>query len=493
MKESPVDTLRNSFLLCHTLRKNWTSGLLKERILLVDKFSGDELGQQASPPARASASTLAADFWEPIPATLRLYDLGTDSSIAFADIRYQSARRQLSCCSGTHFVLDDFVVVVERSNQAYMSGQPLLDMMVFSIQEQKILFTKEKNFDIRNFTRSFEKDSRVLKNTIASFRQKTITLHQVAKDGVTVRVLDVEDVVGRGMLQYSKFLAWDDNFLAHPFQSMGTPNVHVGHPLLVGQVNEAMVEHMIFCWDEEDNWSRKEFRVPPSRVNDIHYALAIHRGKLFALQERTTRVWQIDSGELLSTATLTNPLSAFFSYPNPLCNSNPSGFLRTDRIGVFLQPQLGLVVGLLTTHHRKRPNYIVAVFTLDWHLVGSMTVPEEKDLAQLDVYLVGPRLVLLYNDNSYSVLDLETFQRNPKVGWNGSPSFLPVFPLGTAKKEGTLVSQTTLLSTYLRNRSSALHKEGFYTVNCFKSVSDLNIVVSHVNKGRRMIQSFSFL
>ena len=29
MKESPVDTLRNSFLLCHTLRNNWASGLLK--------------------------------------------------------------------------------------------------------------------------------------------------------------------------------------------------------------------------------------------------------------------------------------------------------------------------------------------------------------------------------------------------------------------------------------------------------------------------------
>jgi len=118
---------------------------------------------------------------------------------------------------------------------------------------------------------------------------------------VTVRVLGVDDVVGRGMLQYSKFLAWDENFLAHPFQSMGTANAHVGHPLLVGQVNEAMVEHMIFCWNEEDNWSRKEFRVPPSRVNDIHHALAVHQGKLFALQEKTTRVWQIDSGELLTT------------------------------------------------------------------------------------------------------------------------------------------------------------------------------------------------
>ena len=123
----------------------------------------------------------------------------------------------------------------------------------------------------------------------------------------------------------------------------------------------------------------------------------------FALQVRTTRVWQIDSGELLSTATLTVSLSALFSYPNPLCNSNPSGFLQTDGIGVYLQPQLGLVVGFLTSHHRKRPVYFVAVFTLDWQLVGSMTVPEEKNLvAQLDVDLVGPRLILLYNNNSYS-------------------------------------------------------------------------------------------
>ena len=74
----------------------------------------------------------------------------------------------------------------------------------------------------------------------------------------------------------------------------------------------------------------------------------------------------------------------------------------------------------------------------------------------------------------------------PSVGIFVSPSFLPVFPLGSAKKEGKLVSQRTLLH-------SALNQEGVYTVNCVKSVADVNIAVSHVNKGRRLIQSFSFL
>ena len=503
MKESPVDTLRNSYILCNALRKNWGSGLLKENILLDEK-TGLELGYSASPCARTSASTVAVvcdskneAFWsgnlsEPTPATLRLWDLGTNSR-ASPEIHYNSLSYH------THFVLDDFVVVMGRITQE-ISSRSQLDLMVVSIQDHKILFTKEKTFNIQNFMRGFEQDSQILKNTIASFRQKTITLHQVTKDDVTVKVLDVGDAVGRGMLQYSKFFAWDETFLAHPFQSMGMANEHVGHPLLMRRGNEAMVEHKIFCWDEENNWSRKEFLVPLSRVNDIHDALAIHQGKLFALQNRTTRVWQIESGELLSTATLTDPLPIFSSYPNPAFNSNPrrgatrrtEGFLLTDGIGVYLQPQLGLVVGLLSSHHGKRPVYIVVVFNLDWHLVGSMTVPEEKDLAELYVYLVGPRVVLLYNDNSYSVLDLESFQRNPIVSWNKFPSFLPFFPLGTAKKEGSLVSQQTL-QTHLRNSSTGLYPEGFYTVNCVKSVSDINIVVSHVNKGRRLIQSFSFL
>ena len=172
MKESPVDTLRNSFLLCDTLRNNWASGLLKERILLDENFSGDDLGHQALPRARASASTVAVvcdskneevprtpDFSEPTPATLRLWDVvGTDSSKTSTDIHYQSSLLSCHSRNHTHFVLDDFVVLVGKMNQADMSSQSLLDMMVVSIQEQRILFTKEKTFDIRNFIQGFEKE-----------------------------------------------------------------------------------------------------------------------------------------------------------------------------------------------------------------------------------------------------------------------------------------------------------------------------------------------
>ena len=120
-----------------------------------------------------------------------------------------------------------------------------------------------------------------------------------------------------------------------------------------------------------------------------------------------------------------------------------------------------------------------------------MTVPEVKDLQQLDVFLVGPRLVLLYNDNSYSVVDLEILNRKHN-DWSRDfedPVKLPVFPLGSAQKHGTLVSQRTL---YTQLRDSEKH-EGVYTVNCVNSVSDINVVVSHINRGRRFIQSFSFL
>merc|ERR1711934_735251 len=105
-----------------------------------------------------------------------------------------------------------------RMVHAEMSKRSHIDMMVASIKDHMILFTKEKAFDIQNFMRGFEQDSRVLKNTIASFRQTTITLHQVTREDVTVKILDVGNVVGRGMLQYSKFFTWDETFLAHPFQ-----------------------------------------------------------------------------------------------------------------------------------------------------------------------------------------------------------------------------------------------------------------------------------
>ena len=119
-------------------------------------------------------------------------------------------------------------------------------------------------------------------------------------------------------------------------------------------------------------------------------------------------------------------MPALASDPNLSFISNPSSFLQTEGIGVYLQPQLGLVVGLVTSVSKThlgpegRPVYIVLVFTLGWNLVGAMTVAEVKDLQQLDVFLVGPRLVLLYNDNSYSVVDLEILNRKHNA-WSRIP------------------------------------------------------------------------
>ena len=179
MEENAVGAIRNTFFLCKALRTNWGSGLLKEKILLDEKFSGLQLGYWASPCARASAASVAVvcdslneevlrpgNLSEPQPASLRIWELANDRSSPV--IRYKSLSYH------AHFVLDDFVVVMGRMNHAEMNRQSHIDMMVVSIQDQKILFTKEKTFDIQNFMRGFEQDSRVLKNTVhPSVRQRS--------------------------------------------------------------------------------------------------------------------------------------------------------------------------------------------------------------------------------------------------------------------------------------------------------------------------------
>ena len=102
MKETPIDTLRNSYFLCAALRENWGSGLSKENLLWAE-WSGLELGYRASPCiAKASASTVAVvcdakneeghrsvNLSELSPATLRLWDLGTNSRTS-SEIYYKS-------------------------------------------------------------------------------------------------------------------------------------------------------------------------------------------------------------------------------------------------------------------------------------------------------------------------------------------------------------------------------------------------------------------
>ena len=78
----------------------------------------------------------------------------------------------------------------------------------------------------------------------------------------------------------------------------------------------------------------------------------------------------------------------------------------------------------------------------------------------------------------------------PKIIGSGRVSGTRQALLGTAKKEGTLVSQRTLQSQL---RNSDEEQAGVYTVNCVNSVSDTNIVVSHINQGKRFVQAFNFL
>jgi len=484
---------RNMYFLSHKLRENWGGGRMKEMVLASEEASSDtsqyqpvsaNRGLQASATCLAQVSSPLVCDPEEVLASGQWPVASGQHSLRVTHLNTGVAKEVAFNCHGfeEHFVLDDFVVLLGRFSslgRLPRPGEPhLADVMVVSIKSSEVLMVKEAIFNIRDFMRALWKDTAVFKNTIASFRQKTITLHEVSEGDVVTRVLDVGDVVGNGVLQYSKFMAWDNQHLAHPFQAM--PG---------NMLDDVRVEHIIFCWDQT-NWQRKLFKMQLCRMNDIQQSLAVSQGRLLAVQATVLRIWDINTEQLVKTSQLELPIPVLSSFPN--------SFHLTEGIGMHLEPVLGLVMGVVTGHLGNRATYTLVIFNLDWQLMASMTIPEEKDLQMLQVFHIGPRLVVLYNDNSYSVVDLETLDREHHgVHWDGrTPLRVFPFPLGSAYKEGTQVSERSIQYAHMIEGVSG---KTIYTNNHFDKVSEFNIVISHtkidLEKGEktRLVQAFSFL
>ena len=213
-------------------------------------------------------------------------------------------------------VLDDFVVLVNTCKAGADA-----DLLVFSIHPPKLLYTKEKLFNLHNFMRGHTMDTTRYENTVAAFRQKTISLYSITVEDVETRVLDVTAAGLHGVLQYCKFLAVDSTYLAHPFQAM-PGNI---------QDQDARVQHRVVCW-HRGTWQQKEF-VVQGRVQEIQLCLALHGGKLLAAQMDTFRQWDIETGALERETRLSLPIPVLPSFPNK--------FHLTEDIGLHIQPHLG--------------------------------------------------------------------------------------------------------------------------------------------------------
>jgi hypothetical protein len=478
---------RAAYFLCHRLRRNWAEGRARETELArggchhhmaasaacaalygTDSARADPMMHYRRTGYEEAAARRESDD-EVGPDTLKVCDLSVGAAHWGQAHPVPLPENSLLLDLGTTYVLDDYVVLLKQSEVSYKEDVPLearrtevyyqADMMVVSVQAQRHLYTQEKALSLRDFMRGYMMDTVTFGNYIAAVRQLTITLHLVTEEAVVVTVLDVEPGL-QGLLQYCKFLAWDDSHLAHPFQAMP------------GDMREQdiVVEHRIYCWDRY-TWRRQHFTVV-GRVNDTQKCLALHGGKLFAAQTDTVRVWDLETGALLRSAQLSMPETGLLAH---------TSFLFTEGIGLHLQPELELLVGVVTGHLGNRAVYTVVVFSLDWELVARVNIPTEKNLVKLKVHLLGPRVVAVYCDNSYSVLDLETLPTMPSL------TALPTFPLGSALKHGALVSQRSMA---LSQRGTA---EEVYTMNAFSSVSAVNIVISHCRDGTEHVQCFSFL
>ena len=227
-------------------------------------------------------------------------------------------------------VLQDFVVLINKCKAGADA-----DLLVFSIHNPKLLYTKKKLFNLHDFMRGYAMDTTKFQNTLAAFRLKTISLYSITVEDVETRVLDVTVAGLHGVLQYCKFLAVDASYLAHPFQAMPA-NI---------QDQDARVEHRLFCW-HRDTWQQKQF-VVQGHVSQIQLCLALHRGKLLAAQAATFRQWDIETGALERETRLSLPIPVLPSFPN--------NFHLTQDIGLHIQPHLG-------HHHQRHHRLNTAIF-----------------------------------------------------------------------------------------------------------------------------------
>ena len=120
---------------------------------------------------------------------------------------------------------------------------------------------------------------------------------------------------------------------------------------------------------------------------------------------------------------------------------------------------------------------------------------------------MGPRVILLYSDNTYSCLDLETLEPEPEYRNVGiilkalqvdaqveARSPLAVFPLGSAVKQGQLVSRRTLAMNILPGDSQVeAVLAGMFAFRDFGDVSKLGLVISHIQDGADHVEAFSAL
>ena len=478
---------REQFFLSHRLRSSWGCGRGEEeevargglhRHMAATESYVALYGEDVVEPGSSRGGAGEMQIWASGDETLKLFPLGHGKKHA-VNLPFNKSDSEPVLEIVAIFALDNFVVLMKRNDNKTGTGFNVADMMIVSTEEKRFLFTKEKIFNLIDFMRNHMLDTTKHKNMIASFRQKTITLHQVTTEDVVVTTLDVEvdiSVLSRGLLQYCKFAAWSHTYLAHPFQAMASnPGDH-----------DVEVEHRVLCW-RIGSWQRKEFKVK-GRVNEIHLCLAIHQNTLMAAQRSILRTWNIETGELLKQSQLTPPIPILHSFPNT--------FLVTDGIGLHIQPQLELLVGVVTGHVENRAIYTVVVLDFDWHLVASVNVPLDKDLGQLELFLRGPRLVLLYNDNSYSTLDLETLGKdNHGLHSDGSqPLTARPFPLGSAHKSGRMVSHSTMaLSSRQESVAAYIQSVSAYTFRLHENLSQFNIVICHLDDGVERVDAFNFV
>ena len=147
-----------------------------------------------------STTSPASPEVDPKPAdsdrSLRIYNVLTETEDC---VNFPNPSANIT----TAFVLDDYIVLLKDEVHAE------LGLVVVSLRDMEILYSREKLFNKRNFMRNYRVDTTHFKNVLTSFRMTTITLYSVTDDDVVGRTLDVGGPGVHGVLQYCKYMAWD--------------------------------------------------------------------------------------------------------------------------------------------------------------------------------------------------------------------------------------------------------------------------------------------